>query len=323
MCSPISSSSPDAGWSSRRFPRATALPARRAPCGAGRSGCTRSGPRRGEASGSSAGKNAVDERRRLWPARAVDREAREGGVTKENGDGDVGDRDIAEQISLRWQLALEIAQHLRDLLLERASQYLLIGRLAPQEGVDRHLVEETPDEDLAHACVGRFRGPGWAGALADVGREQRGRRVTVLEVLADDGRIGEGHPVVHEHGDAADRAHGGKPIVPHERNDRIDLVGEALHVEHDEHLAYVGRDVRPDDPHHPACSTAPRLAREGAAGCRSTRDKEANWLPAPADRFILMLRMYWPKTTSPSILNGTWKDSAREASNDIDAGPAT
>jgi len=36
-------------------------------------------------------------------------------------------------------------------------------------------------------------------------------------------------------------------------------------------------------------------------------DKEANWLPAPADRFILMMRMYWPKTKPPSILNGTWK----------------
>ena len=35
--------------------------------------------------------------------------------------------------------------------------------------------------------------------------------------------------------------------------------------------------------------------------------KEANWLPAPADRFILMLRMYWPKDKSPSLLNGTWK----------------
>jgi hypothetical protein len=36
-------------------------------------------------------------------------------------------------------------------------------------------------------------------------------------------------------------------------------------------------------------------------------DKESNWLPAPADRFILMLRMYWPKDKAPSILNGTWK----------------
>jgi hypothetical protein len=35
-------------------------------------------------------------------------------------------------------------------------------------------------------------------------------------------------------------------------------------------------------------------------------DKEANWLPAPAGKFILMLRMYWPSDKSPSLLNGTW-----------------
>ena len=37
------------------------------------------------------------------------------------------------------------------------------------------------------------------------------------------------------------------------------------------------------------------------------KDKEANWLPAPAGDFILMLRMYWPQETDPSIINGTWK----------------
>jgi hypothetical protein len=36
-------------------------------------------------------------------------------------------------------------------------------------------------------------------------------------------------------------------------------------------------------------------------------DKESNWLPAPKDRFILMLRLYWPNEKDPSILNGTWK----------------
>ncbi len=35
-------------------------------------------------------------------------------------------------------------------------------------------------------------------------------------------------------------------------------------------------------------------------------DKESNWLPAPAGKFILMLRMYWPDQTDPSIINGTW-----------------
>jgi hypothetical protein len=37
------------------------------------------------------------------------------------------------------------------------------------------------------------------------------------------------------------------------------------------------------------------------------KDNEANWLPAPKGEFIPMLRMYWPKETDPSILNGSWK----------------
>ena len=37
------------------------------------------------------------------------------------------------------------------------------------------------------------------------------------------------------------------------------------------------------------------------------KDKEQNWLPAPSDAFVLMMRLYWPKETPPSILDGTWK----------------
>jgi hypothetical protein len=36
-------------------------------------------------------------------------------------------------------------------------------------------------------------------------------------------------------------------------------------------------------------------------------DKESNWLPAPKDEFILMMRLYWPKETPPSLLDGTWQ----------------
>jgi len=36
-------------------------------------------------------------------------------------------------------------------------------------------------------------------------------------------------------------------------------------------------------------------------------EKESNWLPAPEGKFILMLRLYWPKETPPSIIDGTWK----------------
>jgi hypothetical protein len=37
------------------------------------------------------------------------------------------------------------------------------------------------------------------------------------------------------------------------------------------------------------------------------KDKESNWLPAPKDDFVLMMRLYWPKEKHPSILDGTWK----------------
>jgi len=42
-------------------------------------------------------------------------------------------------------------------------------------------------------------------------------------------------------------------------------------------------------------------------------DKEANWLPAPNDTIYLVMRLYWPKPTPPSILpagDGTWKPPA-------------
>jgi hypothetical protein len=40
------------------------------------------------------------------------------------------------------------------------------------------------------------------------------------------------------------------------------------------------------------------------------KDKESNWLPAPEGKFILMLRLYWPKEAPPSIIDGTWKPPA-------------
>lgn len=35
-------------------------------------------------------------------------------------------------------------------------------------------------------------------------------------------------------------------------------------------------------------------------------DRESNWLPAPKGKFQLMLRLYWPTETPPSIIDGTW-----------------
>jgi hypothetical protein len=39
------------------------------------------------------------------------------------------------------------------------------------------------------------------------------------------------------------------------------------------------------------------------------KDKESNWLPAPDGPIYLVMRLYWPKTETPSILPpgaGTW-----------------
>jgi len=36
-------------------------------------------------------------------------------------------------------------------------------------------------------------------------------------------------------------------------------------------------------------------------------DKEANWLPAPSGDFVLMLRLYWPDESDPSIIDGSWQ----------------
>lgn len=36
------------------------------------------------------------------------------------------------------------------------------------------------------------------------------------------------------------------------------------------------------------------------------KDKESNWLPAPKEQFILMMRLYWPREKDPSIIDGSW-----------------
>ncbi|MBA4106582.1 MAG: hypothetical protein C0485_12560 [Pirellula sp.] len=42
-------------------------------------------------------------------------------------------------------------------------------------------------------------------------------------------------------------------------------------------------------------------------------ERESNWLPAPKDKFILMLRLYWPTETPPSIIDGSWEIPAVKA----------
>ncbi len=47
-------------------------------------------------------------------------------------------------------------------------------------------------------------------------------------------------------------------------------------------------------------------------------DKKSNWLPAPDGPIYLVMRLYWPKDTPPSILpagSGTWKPPAIQVAN--------
>jgi hypothetical protein len=37
------------------------------------------------------------------------------------------------------------------------------------------------------------------------------------------------------------------------------------------------------------------------------KERVPNWLPAPSEGFNVTLRMYWPKSDAPSILDGSWK----------------
>ena len=49
-----------------------------------------------------------------------------------------------------------------------------------------------------------------------------------------------------------------------------------------------------------------RLARSSHPDKSPGADREANWLPAPDGKFVLMMRLYWPNENDPSILDRTW-----------------
>ena len=47
--------------------------------------------------------------------------------------------------------------------------------------------------------------------------------------------------------------------------------------------------------------------------------KEANWLPAPRAKFGVMLRLYWPTDTPPTIIDASWKPPAIQAAAPVAA----
>lgn len=57
-----------------------------------------------------------------------------------------------------------------------------------------------------------------------------------------------------------------------------------------------------DDPRYNADGSLDITIQHESPG----KGKEANWLPAPKGKFMLMMRLYWPKETAPSIVDGSW-----------------
>lgn len=55
-----------------------------------------------------------------------------------------------------------------------------------------------------------------------------------------------------------------------------------------------------------AASSSDAARQIGRTFWSPDKDKQANWLPARGADFAIMLRIYWPKETDPSVLDGSW-----------------
>ena len=66
------------------------------------------------------------------------------------------------------------------------------------------------------------------------------------------------------------------------------------------------RSTATTSPSATSCRQPGRLGRHVPPGRSPGKDKEANWLPAPKGKFVLVMRIYAPRKTPPSILDGSW-----------------
>jgi hypothetical protein len=78
---------------------------------------------------------------------------------------------------------------------------------------------------------------------------------------------------------------------------------------YDEQMFFV---ANPINRYSMSMRTNPKLGEDGSLTiyiqhASPGSDLEANWLPSPQGKFHLMLRMYWPQETPPSIIDGSWK----------------
>lgn len=78
---------------------------------------------------------------------------------------------------------------------------------------------------------------------------------------------------------------------------------------YDEQMFFV---ANPINRYSMSIRTNPKLGEDGSLTIYIQNespgaDLEANWLPAPKDKFHLMMRLYWPSESPPSLIDGSWK----------------
>src|SRR5262245_2890976 len=179
-----------------------------------------------------------DELRELGPALGIDLLAGVMQVDEHARDGDVADRQaITDEVGTVAELALEIVQAWRQVLVDRLLDRGLVGLLAHELLADDAREENARPDDLDQRGVGVFLEPERTSKLVRSLRVERRLRMQPLEVLADDGRVREALVAVAPRGNLPEGTHLAVLGVGVARHHRVVIVGNALLRQDDADLA--------------------------------------------------------------------------------------
>ena len=162
-------------------------------------------------------------------------------------DGDIGDGKRAADEAVVRRDGFQVGHHLRQVVAQRGVDGAVVARQFPHAGLDDGVVEQFPDEHVAHAGIGEFLQPARFGAGRRPGREQRRLGVAFVEILTDRRAVGQCHLIVDENRDAAQRAEAGEFVVALERHNRVAAPGNTLKLADHHDLAGVWGARAADD----------------------------------------------------------------------------
>jgi hypothetical protein len=195
------------------------------------------------------------------PALRIDVDARDAEIRELGTERGVGDAEAREHaVAVLRHLRLQIVEERRHPSLQELPHPRFVGRLSEDVGLHEAL-EEDPADRLVRARVGvlleeeRLREP------CGVAREQRGRRVLLLQIGADHRRVRDDDLPVAEDRDLAHRVEREQLRGLGDRHEVLDLVGDPLLLEHDPHLADEGGLAGAVDLHGSSSGGRPALTR--------------------------------------------------------------